>query len=276
MSISRMSNVDAPEQQQSDREFSLDQVITGVTHKPPRIVVYGVDGIGKSTLAADAPNPIFLQTEEGANEIDVPKLPTALSHGEVMAQLRLLYKGKHSYETVVIDSVDWLEDFIHLDLKASYSEKELSYGKDSIRAAEKVSEVLTALNHLRDRKGMGCVLISHSEIKRFNSPLSEPYDRYQANLQSRLGALVQQWADLVLFCTFEVHTKSEDAGFNRKVVRGVSTGNRVMYTEERPGFHAKNRYGMPVELPLLAEHPFAALAKHIPFYAAKEGAAAKE
>lgn len=264
------------EEQTEDREFTLDQVITGVTHRPPRIIIYGVDGIGKSTLASDAPLPIFIQTEEGANNIDVPKLPTALSHGEVMGQLRLLYKGKHEYETVVIDSVDWLEDFIHAGLKQNFTDKELSYGKDSLRAAERMSETLTALNHLRDRRGMSSILISHSEIKRFNSPINEPYDRYQTKLNSRFGSLINEWADLVLFCSYEVVTTATDVGFEKKVRRGVGTGTRMMYTEERPAFHAKNRYAMPVELPMLQEHPFSEIAKHIPYYAIKEGADAKE
>ena len=254
------------EEEKVDRDFTLDQVIEGVVHRPPRIVVYGVHGVGKSTLAADAPSPIFIQTEEGADEINVHKLPTVLSHGEVMNQLRMLYRAQHKYQTVVIDSVDWLEDFIHLELKASYSDKELSFGKDSIKAAEKMSDILTALNHLREKRNMACVLISHSEIKRFDSPLSEPYDRYGPKLQSRMGSLLQEWADLVCFCTFDVMTTKKDVGFNREVTRGIGTGARKMFTEERPAFLAKNRYGMPVELDMPEQNPFAEIAKHIPFY----------
>ena len=250
----------------------LEQVLSGVIHKPPRIFIYGIHGIGKSTFAADAPRPIFIQTEEGANEIDVPKLPTCATHEDVLAQLRALYKEPHDYQTVVIDSADWLEDFIHAELKASYSDKELSYGKDSIKAAEKMTQILTALNHVREKRNMTCILVAHSEIKRFDSPMTEPYDRYQPKLQSRMGSLLQEWADVVLFSIFDVVVKKEEVGFNREVRRGISTGERKLFTEERPAFYAKNRYQMPVEMTLLPEHPFAEVAKYIPFYAAKEAA----
>lgn len=248
----------------------LAGVVKGVVHKPPRIVLYGIHGIGKSTFAADAPKPIFIPTEDGANEIDVPKFEVVTSHGEVLQQLRSLYKGTHDYETVVIDTADWLEDFIQLELKASYSEKELSFGKDSLRAAEKMSEVLTALNHVREKRGMGCILLAHTEIKGFNSPMSEPYDRYQPKLQARMGGLLQEWADLVAFATYDVVVKKEEVGHDKTVRRGISTGDRMLFVEERPAFYAKNRYGMPVEIPFLKENPYAEIAKYIPFYSAQE------
>ena len=249
----------------------LQNMIRGPIHQPPRCVLYGVHGIGKSTLAANFPVPVFIQTEEGANEIDVDKLPTALSHDDVLQQLRALYAEKHDYKTVVVDSADWLEDFIHLELKASYTDKELGFGRDSVKSAEKMSEILTALNHLRIKRDMACVLIAHSEIRRFDSPLSEPYDRYQPKLQARMSSLLQEWADMVLFATYDVVVKKEDVGFNREVRRGISSGDRVLFTEERPGFLAKNRYSLPTELPL----DFNALAAHIPYYrdAAKAAAA---
>lgn len=254
----------------------LEGIIKGVVHTPPRIVIYGVHGIGKSTLAAGAPAPIFIPTEEGANEIDVDKLPTCSSHEDVMNALRALYKEAHDYQTAVIDSADWLEDFIHLELKASYTDKELSYGKDSVRAAEKMNEVLTALNHLRTKRNMACIIVAHSEVKRFDSPLTEPYDRYQPKLQSRFSALVQEWADLVGFATWDVVVQKEEVGFNREARRGISTGVRKLYTEERPAFLAKNRYGMPVELTLpdvsQQREGFKVLAQHIPFYPRDEAA----
>jgi hypothetical protein len=250
----------------------LKSIIKGPVHLPPRLVLYGVHGIGKSTLGAAAPRPIFIQTEEGANEIDVDKFPTAISTTDVLSQLRSLYREPHEYQTVVIDSADWLEDFIHLELKASYSDKELSFGKDSVKAAEKASEILTALNHLRVKRGMASILIAHSDIKRFDSPMTEPYDRYVPKLQKAFGALLQEWADAVLFATYDVIVKKEEVGFNKEVRRGISTGDRVLFTEERPAFLAKNRYRMPVQLPMKWEE----IEKHIPYYAAHDGATAPE
>lgn len=245
----------------------LSSVVTGVQHAPPRLLVYGVHGIGKSTLAAAAPAPIFICTEEGANEIDVPKFPIVSTRAQVLDILRTLYKEKHAYQTVVLDSADWLEDFITAELLKEYTEKELAYGREALYAEGKLSDVLGAFNMLRLKRNMGVVVIAHSEIRRFDSPLTEPFDRYQPKLSGRMSSLLQEWADAVLFATYDITVQKEDVGFNRQVRRGVSSGDRILYTEERPAFYAKNRYAMPPELPL----SWGAVAKHIPYYHTKQG-----
>lgn len=244
------------------KDFSLSTVQKGPQHKPPRILLYGIHGIGKTTWAAQAPKPIFIQTEEGANELDVARFPTATSAEDVIGYLRSLYKEKHDFETVVIDSADWLEDMIFGLLKKEHTDKELAYGKEALLAEQRLSDVLTALNFLRDKKQMTCIMVAHSEIKRFDSPLTEPFDRYQPKLQHRLSSLLQEWADVVLFATYDVSVKKTEAGFNKEVRRGVSAGARLVYTEERPAFYAKNRYKLPEELPL----DWAKFAERVPFY----------
>ena len=240
----------------------LSSIVTGTIHTPPRILLYGVHGIGKSTLAAAAPKAIFIPTEDGANEIDVAKFPAVSSRAEVLDILRALYKDKHDYKTVVLDSADWLEDFISHELLKEYTEKELAYGREALYAETKLNDVLGAFNALRMKRNMGVVIIAHSEIKRFDSPLTEPFDRYQPKLSGRLSALLQEWADAVLFATYDVTVQKEDVGFNRSVRRGVSSGDRIVFTEERPAFYAKNRYAMPAELPLSWDE----IAKYIPYY----------
>lgn len=256
---------EAPSSKEAPAPTLLSKVIKGVLHQPPRIVLYGVHGIGKSTFAAAAPKPIFICTEEGANEIDVPKFPVVSTRGEVMEILRALYKEKHDYQTIVLDSADWLEDFIFAELLKEFTDKELAYGRESLYAEGKLNDVLGAFNMLRTKRNMATVVIAHSEIRRFDSPLTEPFDRYQPKLSARVSALLQEWADAVLFATFDVSIQKEDVGFNRSVRRGVSSGERILYTEERPAYYAKNRYAMPDELPLNWEK----VAEHIPFYTAK-------
>jgi hypothetical protein len=97
---------------------------------------------------------------------------------------------------------------------------------------------------------MASILLAHCEIKRFDSPEVEPYERYQPKLQARSSALVQEWCDMVLFCNFKTIVKSSDVGFNNKVARGISTGERLLYTTERPAYLAKNRYSLSDSLPL--------------------------
>ena len=103
---------------------------------------------------------------------------------------------------------------------------------------------------LRDERGMGVILIAHADIKRFDSPEVEPYERYQPKLQARSSALVQEWCDVVGFANYKTIVKSSDVGFNNKVSRGISTGERLLYTSEKPAYLAKNRYSLPDSLPL--------------------------
>ncbi len=256
----------AQEAKQEKPKTLLSTIVSGKAHMPPRILLYGVHGIGKSTFAAEAPSPIFIPTEDGANEIDVPKFPVVKDRGEVMAILRELYSQPHDYQTLVLDSVDWFEDFIQAELRAEKTEKELGYGRESLFAEAMLSDVLGAFSMLRKKRSMTVVVIAHSEIKRFDSPMTEPYDRYQPKLTPRLSSLLQEWADVVAFATYDVAVKKEEVGFNREVRRGISSGDRVIYTEERPAFYAKNRYKLPPEMPL----NWAKFASKIPYYSAEK------
>jgi len=253
---------EAPKEETKPAPSLLSGVVKGRIHQPPRMLLYGIHGIGKSTFAAAAPSPIFIPTEDGANEIDVPKFPQVKSRIEVMDILRALYKEKHDYKTVVLDSADWFEDFIQAELRAEFTEKELGFGRESLFAEGKMSDVLGAFSMLRTKRDMAVIVIAHSEVKRFDSPITEPFDRYQPKLTARLSSLLQEWADAVAFCNYDISVKKEDVGFSREVRRGISSGDRVMYTEERPAFYAKNRYQLPVEMPLSWEE----FAKHVPYY----------
>ena len=123
-------------------------------------------------------------------------------------------------------------------------------GKGYAEALTVWREYLDKLNALRDRKGMVVIQIAHTDIKRFDSPEHEPYDRYVIKLQTRASALLQEHSDVVLFANYEISVTKSDVGFNKKVTRALGSGARVMHTEERPAFLAKNRYGLPDTLPL--------------------------
>lgn len=227
---------------------NLKNVQRNSTPKPPRLMTYGTHGMGKTTFGANAPNPIFILTEDGLGQIDVPHFPLAKSFSEVKEALAALTE-EHDYQTVVIDSLDWLDNLIWEQINSQYDAKDLAFGKGAVIAADLWREVLDMLNILRD-KGMAVILIAHCEIKRFDSPEVEPYDRYQPKLQARSSALVQEWCDAVFFCNYKTIVKQSDVGFNTKVARGISTGERLMYTTEKPAYLAKNRYNLPESLPL--------------------------
>lgn len=230
--------------------FDLSSIRKNEALAAPRVLIYGVEGIGKSTFAAGARNPIFIQTEDGLGSLPVSHFPIATSVTDILSAIGSLYERGHEFQTVVIDSVDWLEALIQQEVEQKYDAKDLAYGKGAILAAEKLREVLEGLNALRNDLGMAIILIAHCEIKRFDSPEVEPYDRYQPKLQARASALVREWCDAVLFANYKTIVKKDDVGFNKTSNRGISTGERLLYTAERPAYMAKNRYGLPESIPL--------------------------
>jgi hypothetical protein len=230
--------------------FDLKSIRKNDAMAAPRIMVYGVEGIGKSTFGAGAPNPVYILTEDGLGSLNVDHFPLATSFADVMEAIASLYKENHAFETVVIDSLDWLEAIIQREIEQKYDAKDLAYGKGSLIAAERWREILDGLNALRNDKGMAVILIAHTTIKRFDSPEVEPYDRYQPKLQERSNAVVREWADAVLFANYKTIVKKDDVGFNQTNNRGISTGERLLFTSERPAYMAKNRYNMPESIPL--------------------------
>jgi hypothetical protein len=118
------------------------------------------------------------------------------------------------------------------------------------------------LNALRDERNMTVIMLAHSEIKRFDSPEHEPYDRYQPKLHARASALMQEHVDAVLFANYRISTVKSDVGFSKKVTRAVGGGDRILHTQERPALLAKNRYNLPESIPL----DWQAFAEHVPYY----------
>lgn len=222
--------------------------------KPPRIVLFGPHGIGKNTFAASAPNPVLINIEDGhpANS-PIEAFPKATSFNDVMEAFTALYTEEHDFETLIVDSLDWLEPLVWSETCRRNNWQDIEapgYGKGYIAAMDVWREYLDAINGLRNDRGMAVIQIAHAEIRRFDSPETEPYDRYGIKLQKRASELIQEHADMVLFANWKVSITKTDAGFNKKVARGVGAGARVIYTEERPAFLAKNRHRLPPELPL--------------------------
>jgi hypothetical protein len=231
----------------------LEQVQRGRVAAPRRTLVYGTHGVGKSTFGAMAEAPIFVQTEDGLAGIDCDRLPLATRYGDVLAALGALYSTPHEYRTVVLDSLDWLERLIFADVcqkRGVESIEDIPYGKGYVFALTNWREVLQGLDTLRNDRGLAIILIAHAQVERFANPETDTYDRYTPRLQKLASALIQEWCDEVLFATYKVHTKTTTEAFDRKRVQGIGTGERILRTTERPAHVAKNRVGLPDELPL--------------------------
>ena len=230
--------------------FDLTSIKRGPDLKPPRLFLYAVEGLGKTTFAASAPKPIFLQTEDGLGALDAARFTMVERIDDMRAAIGTLYEQQHDFETVVLDSADWLEQIIAKEIESTHDAKDLAYGKGALKQAEVWRELLDGFNALRNERGMSIILIGHCQIKRFDSPETEPYDRYMPKLQERSSALVREWADAVLFANYRTVVKTTEVGFKKEVSRGISTGERLLYTSEKPAYMAKNRYALHESLPL--------------------------
>jgi len=230
--------------------FDLKSISKNHAAKAPRVLVYGVEGIGKTTFAAGAPDPIFICTEDGLGSLDVAHFPLVERTDDVMQAIGTLYESEHAYRTVVLDSVDWLDNAVVREIEAKYDAKDLAYGKGAVIAADKWRDILAGFNALRNDRGMSVVLIAHTTIKRFDSPETEPYDRYQPKLQERTSSIIREWCDAVLFANYKTIVRKSEVGFNKEVARGISTGERLLHTSERPAYMAKNRYALPDSIPM--------------------------
>lgn len=249
--------------------IDLKSIVSGATNLPPRILVYGTGGIGKTTFAACAPSPVFLRTEDGMGMIDVPAFPISGMFGEVMEAITSLIEQDHKFKTLVVDSLDWLEPLIWKEVcKAEKVEsiEQIGYGKGYASAMNYWNDYIQAINFLRTEKKMTIIQIAHAEIKRYDDPSNDPYDRYQVKLHKLASAKIVEHCDCALFANYRTSTKQTGVGMGQKKTRAVGGGDRLLYCEERPAFIAKNRYSMPAEIPMTWE----AFLSFIPFYNKEE------
>ncbi len=229
--------------------FDLSSITSGPRSQPPRIFITGPHGVGKTTWACSAPSPIVIQTEDGLGMLETPAFPLATTSAEVFESLATLYNEKHDFRTVILDSADWLDNMIQKEVSATHSEKDLAYGKDTLLIAEQWRLILDWFNALRG-KGMTVILVGHVEVKRYEQPDGDGYERYQPKLSKRASAVVQEWADCVFFANWKVFVKSETVTGQKSVKKAVGNGERLLHTGEKPAFLAKNRYSLPDTLPL--------------------------
>lgn len=260
--------------------MSLSNLNSSNEIKPPRILLYGVPGVGKSVLGVNAPKPIFVRTEDGLDGkmpdgslvMDTLKknggdaFPLCKTFEEVLECITALYQEEHDFETLVVDSCDWLETLLQ-----SYTAKkgghpsieDFGYGKGYIEAARHFDELyLSGINALRNERKMTILQIAHDQVIKFDSPEHDPYNRYEIKMHKHTSALLREHSDCILFANYQIATTKSEVGFNKKQNRAVGTGERIIQTSDRPTQLAKNRYAMPDTLPM----EWSSIAEHIPYF----------
>ena len=222
------------------------EIIKTKKSKPPRIIIHADHGLGKSSLAAKAPRPIFIQTEDGLDEIDTEAFPMATTFNQAMSQLKSVYEEEHDYKTLVIDSLDWLEKLINAHICKEGGKESISdfgYGAGFQMAYEQFERVKNALNDIRTKKNMAIILICHSQVAAYNNPLGADYDRHKIKLRDKNAELFMEWADLIGFLHFQTFTTEKKEGFST-TVKAIGGTERVLSCYPSAAFVSKNRYGI--------------------------------
>ena len=223
----------------------------GMKWMPVKKLIYGVPGIGKTSLAAAFPSPVFLDTERGTSSLDVARIDIN-NWDELRQAIAELGSTRHEFKTVVIDSIDWAEEMLGQAICKEHSKSSLQdfgYGKEAVYLREGIAKLTSACNGLIGA-GMHVVFIAHAKIEKVSLPdLTDSYDRYTINLSKHVTPKIKEWCDVMLFCNYKTQTVE---GKDKKT-KAVGGKRRVMYAECAAAWDAKNRYGLDAELPMTIE-----------------------
>jgi hypothetical protein len=236
--------------------FTLASIQKGQIIEPPRILLYGKEGVGKTSWAAQAPRPIFIFTEKGRGKLSLDAFPLAQSWNDIVSAFRALLSEEHEYQTLVVDTVDWLEKLIWEQTctdGGKDSIEDFGYGKGYVQALKYWTQFVEMLNDVHDQKNMAIILLGHAAVKTFNNPDGDNYDRYQLAMHQKAEAMIREWVDCVLFADYEIKVRKPENALDKskgKAVKVHGDMTRLLHTEERPAYLAKNRYGLPATLSL--------------------------
>lgn len=235
------------------------EVISGKVQKAKKVGLYGPEGIGKSSLAAQFPRPIFIDTEGSTTEMDVDRLPKPSSWEMLKQQVAWVkQQGPSRFGTLVIDTIDWAEMLCVESICSQHGKKgveDFGYGKGYTYVSEEFGRFLNLLSDVIE-SGIHVVLTAHAQITKFEQPDEMgAYDRYGLKLgqktSSRTAPLVKEWTDILLFLNYKTFSVATDKEGKKNKAQG---GIRTVYATHHPAWDAKNRHGLPDEFPLDYAH----------------------
>ena len=232
--------------------IDLKRVTKGRINQPPRILVFGFDGVGKTQFAAGAPNPFFLDVNRGSGALDVQRVSFD-AWEETYEWLGAVESGQIQCDTVVLDTASDFEAMSHAKLfpGTTVTKAEGGYNKGDDVVIAEWRKLLYRLERVWE-KGKGIIFTAHARVKGYNDPTGPGYDRYEVALRAPLAGLLRSWHDYVLFA--QVHTIVAQGEKGSKP-KGTTTGERFMYTRRTPAYDAKARgtAAFPEQLPLSYE-----------------------
>lgn len=251
-------------------------VTDGVIPLPVRVVVYGPEGIGKTTFASRFPDPVFIDTEGGTGRLPVRRLPAPSSWAMLLDEVAEVAKGRVPCGTLVVDTADWAE---RLCIRAVCDKaqvkgiEDFGYGKGYVYVKEEFGRLLDALDEVRS-SGRHIVVTAHAQITKFEQPDEMgAYDRWSMKTSKQVAPLLREWCDMLLFANYKTIVVRDGEGKNAK--SKAQGGRRVMYTSHHPCWDAKNRFGLAPELPFEYESIVSALGAAAPAVSAAASSVAK-
>lgn len=223
------------------------KIVTGVERTPIKVCIYGAEGVGKTSLAAQMPEPLFIDTEGGTSRLNVRRIKCT-SWENLISIIKEVISTPTVCKTLVVDTADWAEtlcvDYVCNKYRKA-SIEEFGYGKGYTYLAEEFGEFLKLLNKLVD-VGINPVVIAHGKPRKYELPEEQgQFDRWEMKLSKQVAPLIKEWCDMLLFCNYKTFVVTTEN--NTKKAQG---GRRVMYTTHNPCWDAKNRFGLPEELDL--------------------------
>lgn len=233
------------------------EINTGVVKTPLKVIIYGTEGVGKTTLASKFPKPLFIDAENGSGALNVARYPYPTSWQMLMSEVQEFLNNPQGYKTLVIDSIDWAEakaiEMICAGMKVNGIE-DIGWSKGYTYLNEEMGRLLNLLTEVINR-GVNVVLIAHMVIRTITKPEETgSYDRYELKLkQAKNGnncQLVKEWADLILFCNYREFLVADKTAGTTGKKKATGGKERIMYTEHAATWDAKNRFGLPEVLPL--------------------------
>ena len=224
------------------------KIESGLEKRPLKVVIYGAEGIGKSTFASQFPEPLFLDTEGGTSSLNIRRVKCGSSWDYLLSCVNEVIKDPSICKTLVIDTADWAESLCTKYVCEKYRKsniEEFGFGKGYVYLQDEFSKLLTALDKLIEL-GVNAVITAHGKPRKFELPEEAgQFDRWEMKLTKQVAPLLKEWCDMLLFCNYKTYVVTTEN--NTKKAQG---GKRVIYTSHHACWDAKNRYGLPDELDL--------------------------
>lgn len=225
--------------------FRGRQITSGKAMSPLRGIIYGDNGIGKTTFASSGKNPIIFDMEGNCGHIDAEKIRIT-NLDDVHDFLDDLLTQDHDYKTLVIDSLDSLQVLLTEKISQRHSPQELSFGKSAAIWAKYIKDITSKLETLSSSKGMNVLFTAHWKVKQANNPMVENYDRYDLRINEEMRTGFCNWVQFIILATKDVIIEEKDGGYGKKKAKDIE--RRILHTRGSPAYYGKNVFDLPAKI----------------------------